>query len=148
MDLHAADGTAPTSLQLQGGPGGHLVARPAASPTPGLFNRALLSRPRRRALVSYVVLLAIWQLGATSGDWLGHPLPWLGNLPAPTAVLASWRHLVFDPGYWSSWVVSLTRVLGGFTAAGVVGIPFGLLMALGPRFRAATFPVFGSQMGW
>jgi len=104
--------------------------------------RALASRPRRRALVSYVVLLAVWQLGATSGHWLGRPLPWLGNLPAPTAVLASWRHLVFDSGYWSSWVVSLTRVLGGFTAAVLVGIPFGLLMALGPRFRAATFPVF------
>jgi NitT/TauT family transport system permease protein len=100
------------------------------------------ARAKRRALVSYAVVAAIWQLGATSGRWLGHPLPWLGNLPAPTAVLSAWGHLVGDAGYWQSWALSFERVTLGFAAAVVVGVPFGLLLALSRTFRGIAFPIF------
>lgn len=97
---------------------------------------------RRRALISYAVVLVVWQLGSTSGHWLGRPVPWLGNLPAPSAVLATWGHLIFDRGYWWSWAISLLRVLAGFSAAMLVGVPFGLFMALSPTYRGIAFPVF------
>jgi len=103
---------------------------------------ALLPRARRRAIVSYLVVAAIWQLGATSERWLGRSLPWLGSLPAPTAVLAAFARLVRDPGYWQSWAQSFGRVLAGFSAAVVVGVPVGLALALSRTFRGIAFPVF------
>jgi NitT/TauT family transport system permease protein len=103
---------------------------------------ATFGRARRRALISFAVVLLVWQLGATSGAWLGHALPLVGNVPAPTAVLVAWRGLLFDPGYWRSWLSSSLRVLIGFSAAAVAGVAFGLLLALDRRIRAAAFPVF------
>ena len=69
-------------------------------------------------------------------------MPWLGNLPAPTAVLAAWAHLVRDAGYWCSWLLSFQRVAVGFLAAVAVGIPFGLVMALSRTHPRLVFPVF------
>src|SRR5207248_1263519 len=106
------------------------------------LGRPGLGRAGRRALTSYLVLLAVWQLGATSARWLGHPLPVLGKVPTPAAVLATGAQLLVDPGFWHSWAMSLLRVLGGFSAAALIGIPFGLLLALSPVCRGAVFPVF------
>lgn len=100
------------------------------------------ARAIRRAAVAYAAVLLVWQLGATSGRWLGHPVPYLGNLPAPSAVLVAWQRLIGDPGYWQSWYASLVRVLVGFGAAALVGVPVGLVMALSTRFRNVAFPVF------
>jgi NitT/TauT family transport system permease protein len=121
------------------------TAPPESTPAPnrGLFlGRLVLSRAQRRALVSFCVAILVWQLGATSAIWLGHRLPWIGNLPAPGAVLNAWRHLVVDAGYWRSWYVSFLRVTVGFVAALVAGVPFALLMAMVPVFRGIAFPVF------
>jgi NitT/TauT family transport system permease protein len=103
---------------------------------------AAFGRATRRALVSYLLVILVWQLGATSADWLGYPLPWVSHLPPPSGVLAAWRHLVFDAGYWQSWYTSFLRVLVGFSSAVIVGVPFGLFLALNPRCRAVVFPVF------
>jgi sulfonate transport system permease protein len=89
-------------------------------------------RTTRRALVAYLVALALWQLGSTSKSWLGVALPLLGHLPAPTEVLVAWAGLLTDVGYWQSWYLSLGRVLLGFGAAVIVGVPFGLFMAVSP----------------
>jgi sulfonate transport system permease protein len=99
-------------------------------------------RSTRRALVAYVVAIGVWQLGATSASWLGEALPVLGHLPAPSAVLVAWAGLLSDPGYWQSWYLSLVRVLLGFGAAVLVGVPFGLFMAVSPAYRGVAFPVF------
>jgi NitT/TauT family transport system permease protein len=104
--------------------------------------RLAFRRPNRRAVFSFVLLACVWQLGATSRGWLGYPLPWVGNLPAPSAVFAAWRALLFDHGYWESWFTSFARVLVGFGAAVAVGVPFGLFMALNPTVRGVAFPVF------
>jgi len=116
-------------------------AAPAPSRKP-LLERALLTRAQRRALASYGVVLLVWQLGATSAVWLGHRAPWIGNLPAPSAVLGAWRHLLVDAGYWQSWYVSALRVTVGFVTAVIVGVPFALLLAMFPTFRRLAFPVF------
>ena len=97
---------------------------------------------RRRAAVSFVSALLVWELGARSGEWLGAPLPWLGHLPAPTDVLAAAAQLAVQPGFWASWLSSGRRVLVGFLCAVVVGVPFSLLLADSARFRAVAFPVF------
>ncbi len=93
-------------------------------------------------MTTYAFTLALWQLGATSAQWSGHAWPWLGKVPPPSAVLATAAHLIADPGYWHSWAMSLVRVLAGFSAAALVGVPFGLLLARSPGFRATVFPIF------
>ena len=118
-----------------------VIPAPRATPLAWLL-RGDAARARRRALASYAVFAAIWQLGATSERWLGTALPGLGHLPAPTAVLSAWARLVHQPGYWESWALSLERVAAGFGAAVVVGIPFGLLLGLSRTFRGIAFPVF------
>jgi NitT/TauT family transport system permease protein len=57
-------------------------------------------------------------------------------------VLAAWTKLVGDAGYWQSWYMSLGRVLAGFVAAMLVGIPLGLMMAVSGTFKEITFPTF------
>jgi NitT/TauT family transport system permease protein len=117
------------------------VGEPSARPrrTTGALR---LQRHQRRALVSYVVALLVWQLGSTSGRWLGCELPILGRIPAPSDVIGAWSHLVSDPGYWQSWLASSTRVAAGFTAAVVAGVPLGLAMALSQPIWDVVFPVF------
>jgi NitT/TauT family transport system permease protein len=105
--------------------------------------RGLLLTPApRRALISFALAFAFWQLGSTSINWLGFRLPIIGAVPPPLSVIAAWAQLVGDPGYWQSWYLSFLRVLLGFSAAMIVGIPFGLFLAINPIFRGIVFPVF------
>ena len=102
-----------------------------------VFNRASL-----RAIISLVVFVLLWECGSRSKEWLGHALPWIGQVPAPSAVLRVWAGLLTNPGYWESWYLSLQRVLTGFIAAMLVGIPLGLLMAVSKVFHGLSFPSF------
>lgn len=95
-----------------------------------------------RAGISIVGFVVLWEIGSRSNQWLGFSLPWVGQVPAPTAVLAAWAGLITDPGYWQSWYLSLMRVLAGFFAAMAVGIPFGLAMAVSRTFQGIAFPTF------
>jgi NitT/TauT family transport system permease protein len=104
--------------------------------------KALLSRSMLRAITSVVVFLVLWEIGSRSKQWLGITVPWVGNVPAPTSVLSAWGKLLGDLGYWQSWYMSLLRVLGGFVAAMIVGIPLGLLMAVSRTFNNIAFPTF------
>jgi NitT/TauT family transport system permease protein len=106
------------------------------------LRKKFLSRSGLRAVISVVTFLVLWELGARSNEWLGYALPWVGQIPAPTAVLAVWVGLLDDSGYWQSWYLSLFRVLAGFLAAMIVGIPLGLLMAVSMTFNNITFPTF------
>jgi NitT/TauT family transport system permease protein len=114
-----------------------VVATPAPAATLPAAERR---RATRRAIVSLLTFVVLWELGARSKQWFGIAVPWVGHVPAPSAVLMVWRHLIFDPGYWQSWVASLLRVLGGFFAAMVVGIPLGLALATSRTFRLIAFP--------
>lgn len=106
------------------------------------LRKKLLSRASLRAIVALTVFVLLWEAGSRSKEWLGFSLPWVGQVPAPSAVLVVWAGLLDDAGYWQSWYLSLMRVLAGFVAAMLVGIPLGLLMAVSKVFNGLTFPSF------
>lgn len=102
----------------------------------------VLSGNTLRAIVSIMVFLVLWEAGSRSKEWLGVALPWIGIVPAPSAVATAWAALIGDPGYWLSWYQSAVRVFSGFIAAMIIGIPLGLLIAVNTTFRGMFFPVF------
>jgi NitT/TauT family transport system permease protein len=119
------------------------------------FGKSLL-----RGVIAIAIFLVLWELGARSKQWLPHEafgwlrdvlalagwekpyLPWVGDVPAPTGVLAAWTAVIGDPGYWASWYKSFARVLGGFLMAMLIGIPFGLALAVSRTAFGVAFPVF------
>jgi NitT/TauT family transport system permease protein len=100
------------------------------------------SRATRRAATSFVVLLALWQLGASSRSWAGISLPVLSSIPSPLAVGTVWLELLGQAAYWQSWLQSCARVLLGFATAVILGVPFGLLLATSRIARGICFPAF------
>jgi NitT/TauT family transport system permease protein len=122
--------------------------------------RKFNGRSLARGVLSIVVFLILWEIGSRSKHWLGADfftpvrdalgamgfkktyLPWIGAVPAPTEVLHAWAGVITDAGYWQSWYKSSLRVLSGFTTAMLVGIPFGLLLAVNRTAFGIGFPVF------
>lgn len=102
---------------------------------------ALPSAPRR-AFLSLTGVLIVWELIARCPQWFGFAVPYLGVLPAPSAVIAEWLTLLGESAYWHAWYLSFTRVFAGFTAALLLAIPLGLWFAISPMMRHVFFPVF------
>ena len=118
------------------------------------------ARSLARGLFSIVIFLILWEIGSRSKRWLGADifsplremlgamgfkktyLPWVGAVPAPTEVLQVWAGIITDTGYWQSWYKSFFRVLAGFATAMLIGIPFGLLLAVNRTAFGIGFPVF------
>lgn len=100
------------------------------------------SQAFRRGILSVVIFLAFWEIGARSEEIFGFRFPWIGLIPAPSGVAVSWFGLFGDSSYWFSWLMSFQRVLAGFFAAMIVGIPLGLLMAVNKTFYGIVFPSF------
>src|SRR5438093_5172151 len=114
-----------------------------------------------RGLGSIVVFLILWEIGARSKLWMTPEffaplkaflgamgfkkdyLPWIGAVPAPSVVLASWLTVVGDMSYWQSWYMSFFRVMAGFLAAMLIGIPFGLALAVSRSAYGVAFPALG-----
>lgn len=90
----------------------------------------------RRATVSVIALLLLWQLVIVLG------IPYLKNLPYPWDVTTAGLRAVMDPGYWHDWALSLVRIFVGFIAAQLIGIPLGLMMGNSRVIRDVAFPVF------
>jgi NitT/TauT family transport system permease protein len=97
---------------------------------------SLWRNPVLRAVISIALFIAFWEL-ASRLNW-----PWIGQAPAPSKVMEAWLPLLNDRGYWYSWFQSSRRVLSGFLAAMLIGIPFGLAMATSRVFHDLSFPVF------
>ncbi len=113
-----------------------------------------------RGAISLAAFVILWEVGARSRQWLGLDafewlrellawfgwekkfLPWIGAVPAPSIVLTKWAQIIHDASYWQSWYMSLFRVAAGFTAAMIIGIPFGLLIAVSRTAYGISFPVF------
>ena len=106
------------------------------------LKKKFLTEASLRAAVSLIVFMVLWEVGARSKQWLGFSLPWIGQVPAPSAVARVWAGLLSDTGYWQSWYLSLFRVLAGFLVAMLIGIPFGLFMAVSKIFYGIAFPSF------
>lgn len=106
------------------------------------FARFLAGRSVRRGITAVIVFLVLWEVGAKSSAWFGFTIPWVGRVPAPTDVTVVWAELLDDPGYWQSWWLSFLRVFKGFIAAMIIGIPFGLAMAVSRTYYGLAFPTF------
>jgi NitT/TauT family transport system permease protein len=124
------------------------------------LGKLLANRVFWRGALSIVVFLILWEVGARSKQWMAYEaflplrelllavgfkggyLPWIGAVPAPSAVLAAWLGVLGQAGYWQSWYASFFRVLGGFVAAMLIGIPFGLLLAVSRVAHGIGFPPF------
>lgn len=106
------------------------------------LRKNLMSRSTLRAVIALTVFVLLWELGSRSREWLGFALPWIGQVPAPSAVIRVWGGLLDNVGYWESWYLSLVRVLAGFTAAMLIGIPLGLMMAVSKAVNGVVFPSF------
>ena len=83
-----------------------------------------------RGLFALVMFVLLWELGARMKDLTGITLPFVGFLPPPSAVAKAWLNVIPKLGYWESWYQSFARVLSGFLLAQVIGIPFGLYLAI------------------
>lgn len=97
--------------------------------------KAVFSKTVYRGSISIVAIFVLWELGR----WLRIPI--LGAVPAPSEVLGLLREIVFAPSFWENWLASFKRVLTGFVAAQIVGIPLGLAMAINRVTRDTAFPV-------
>ena len=123
--------------------------------------KKVLSNPELwRGAASIAVFLILWEIGSRSKQWMAPEffsafkellgamgfkkdyLPWVGAVPAPSAVLQSWIGVLGDAGYWQSWYMSFFRVMGGFVTAMIIGIPFGLMLAVSRLSHGIAFPVF------
>lgn len=89
-----------------------------------------------RGVVSILAFIILWQIGTKA------KLPWISAIPAPSDVLVVWLQLLRDPGYWQSCWLSTLRVFAGFIAAMIVGIPFGLALAVNRTAYGILFPPF------
>jgi NitT/TauT family transport system permease protein len=107
-----------------------------------MISRFVNTTAGRRAVVAILLFLLLWEAGSRSSQWFGFTVPWIGAISAPSSVLKVWWGLLDDSGYWQSWYLSLLRVLAGFGAAMLIGIPLGLLMAVSKSFFHIAFPPF------
>lgn len=95
-----------------------------------------------RGVIAIIVFLCLWELGARSKELFGFTPPYVGLLPPPSDVAVAWSNVLTKVGYWESWYQSFKRVLLGFIAAQIIGIPFGLMLAVNRYFRDIFFPPF------
>jgi NitT/TauT family transport system permease protein len=117
------------------------MAVASITPTTGPFG-GLAMRSLTRGVVAILIFLVLWEIGSRFGQWFGVMLPWIGRVPPPTDVIVTWNALLTDQGYWQSWYMTYMRVFAGFTAAMIVGIPFGLAMAVSRSAYGIMFPSF------
>ena len=96
----------------------------------------------RRGVGAIVCFVIIWHIGAMIDDWTGVDVLGIGLVPPPGDVFAAFLGVIPKVGYWMSWVSSFSRVLTGFLVAMIIGIPFGLLLAVNKYFRGVFFPPF------
>ncbi len=96
----------------------------------------------RRGVVAILVFLVRWEIGAQFKSWFGVMVPFIGKVAPPSAVVVRWLEVGQWAGYWESWYLSTGRVFLGFVVAQVIGIPFGLAMAVNKYFRGMFFPPF------
>jgi NitT/TauT family transport system permease protein len=106
------------------------------------FEKAISSPSFWRGVIALIGFVVFWEICSQFESWVGIKVPWIGEVPPPTQVVAAWSEVIVLPGYWESWYLSTGRVFAGFLAAQVLGIPFGLALAVNKYFRGIFFPPF------
>ena len=108
----------------------------------GAFLNALVNPQFWRGITAIIVFLLLWEFCSRTKELFGFTVPFVGFLPPPSAVAVAWLAVLPKMGYWESWDLSFTRMLGGFLLAQLIGIPFGLMLAINRYFRDIFFPPF------
>ena len=98
------------------------------------LRKAVFSKTTVRGIVAIIATGILWELCAR------FEVPIIGMIPAPSSVYGSLMEQIQDKAYWECWIVSYDRVLSGFVAAMIIGIPLGMIMGLNRHFRDLTFP--------
>ena len=96
----------------------------------------------RRGVGAIIIFVILWHIGSQLDEWTGYDLLGIGLVPPPGHVFAAFLEVIPLHGYWMSWVASFGRVITGFLVAMIIGIPFGLLLAVNRYFRGVFFPPF------
>ena len=107
-----------------------------------VIRRVLSNKTLWRGILAIFGFIVFWEIGAQFKTWFGIEIWWIGKLAPPTAVFERWMIVVQRPGYWESWYLSFFRVFLGFIIAQIIGIPFGLALAVNKYFRDIFFPPF------
>lgn len=89
-----------------------------------------------RGVTSIVAFTIIWEISAR------FHLPVIGNVPAPSEVIAALMEQVRLSHYWQSWGDSMLRIFIGFILAQIVGVPLGLFLGANHKAREIIFPIF------
>jgi NitT/TauT family transport system permease protein len=98
--------------------------------------RLLSTRINWRGAVAVGGFLVLWEVLVR---W---KVPGIALVPGPLESLnVFWSKYATSATYWQSWLASFRRVLLGFLAAQLLGIPLGLLLGTRARFRELVFPV-------
>ena len=95
-----------------------------------------------RGLAAIILFVVFWEVCSQSKGWFGIEVPFIGKVPPPSEVLNAWSEIIQHPGYWQSWYLSFMRVFLGFFIAMIIGIPFGMALAVNRYFRDIFFPPF------
>jgi NitT/TauT family transport system permease protein len=106
------------------------------------WEKVFLNKRFWRGVAALIAFVVFWEVCSRFKMWFGVEVPWIGKVPPPTVVIDAWISLLPKVGYWKSWYLSFQRVLTGFIAAQVIGIPFGLALAVNRYFRDIFFPPF------
>lgn len=88
-------------------------------------------------LILVVLIIGIWQIGAIR---IGSSL----LLPMPLGVLEGFITCVTDPEIVKNLLITLQRVLKGFSYAMLFGLPLGLLMGFSNTFEKVFSPLVDS----
>ena len=107
-----------------------------------LLQKLFKNTTTRRGVGAIIIFVIIWHIGSQLDEWTGYDLLGIGLVPPPAHVFTAFLEVIPLHGYWMSWVASFGRVITGFLVAMLIGIPFGLLLAVNRYFRGVFFPPF------
>ncbi len=96
----------------------------------------VLSRQFLRGCVAVLGFFILWQAGSMG------LFPFMHAIPTPVEVAVAFYKYMASAKYWHSWVDSSLRVMYGFVAAQILGIPLGLGMGWNRNFKDLTYPLF------
>jgi NitT/TauT family transport system permease protein len=106
------------------------------------LRKLVMASALRRGILGAVGFVVLWEVLTRLDEWIGVATPIVGELPPPSSVIDALWGVVAQSGFWGSAYMTFRRVIWGFFAAMVVGIPFGLLMATSRRLKDVFFPPF------
>lgn len=110
-------------------------SRTAAAKKAGKIGRAWKA-VRWRGVVAILTFVLLWQILSMAG------VAGFNEVPTPVSVTRTFfTEFMFSASYWNSWVVSFKRVIYGFVASQILGIPLGLALGTSRRFNYFFYPI-------